>query len=88
MPKNNNDKPHGGAVELSSLLTKTRRAPAEATPLWDKLDVSRRGKVSQRTVAYWMKGGLPFLKLSARMVRFIPSDVEAFLRSRRIGGVK
>jgi hypothetical protein len=35
-----------------------------------------------------MKGGLPYLKLTPRMVRFLPNDVEAFLQSHKIGGGK
>jgi hypothetical protein len=71
MPKNSDHEPHGGAVENSPLLTKA--------------DVAQRANSGRRMVNYWMKRGLPYLKLSSRMVRFVPGDVEAFLQSHRIG---
>ena len=74
MPKKNNDKPRGGAVE--NLL-----------PLLTKSDVSWRVQCSKRMVNYFMtRGELPFVKITGELVRFIPRDVEAFLESRRIGG--
>lgn len=59
----------------------------DSLALLNKADVAKRGKFCPRMVNYWMASGeLPYLKLSARMVRFLPSDVEAFLQSRRFGG--
>jgi hypothetical protein len=66
-------KPQGGAVENS-------------LPLLTKAQVAARAACSQRVINYWMLEGLPFVKFSPRMVRFLASDFEAFLRSRRIGG--
>jgi len=72
---------------------RTVNSPAKAQTevgiptLFDKRDVASRAKCCVRNVNYWMqRGELPFIRLSARMVRFIASDVEAFLESRRIGG--
>jgi predicted site-specific integrase-resolvase len=56
--------------------------------LWDRVEVAKRGSVSVRTVAEWMKRGLPYLKISPRQVRFVSSDVEAFLAKYRIGASK
>jgi predicted site-specific integrase-resolvase len=53
--------------------------------LWDRVEVAKRGDVSIRTVAEWMKRGLPYLKLSPRQVRFMSTDVEEFLAKYRIG---
>ena len=54
--------------------------------LLTKEDVARRAQYSLRSVNYWMETGLlPYVKLG-RGVRFLASDVEAFIRSRRIGG--
>jgi excisionase family DNA binding protein len=73
MPKKNNDKPPGGAVE-------------NHPPLLTKSDFSKRVQCSRRTVDYLMaRGELPFVKLG-KVVRFLESDVEEFLASRRIGG--
>ena len=56
--------------------------------LLTKLDVARRAQNSVRTVAYWMETGeLPYIKFG-RLVRFLPSDVDDFFLSRRIGGAK
>jgi hypothetical protein len=74
MPKNLDQEPHSGAVERSPLLTKA--------------DVAHRAKCGRRMINYWMQRGLPYVKLSPRMVRFVPGDVEAFLQSHRIGGAK
>jgi len=54
--------------------------------LWDRVEVAKRASVSKRTVAEWMKRGLPYLKTSPRQVRFISTDVEAFLAKFRVGG--
>jgi excisionase family DNA binding protein len=54
--------------------------------LWSKKTVARRFAYNERTINDWMKNGwLPFVKIG-KSVRFIPADVEAFIRSRRIGG--
>lgn len=57
------------------------------TGLLDTEDVARRAKVCERTVTYWRdrkKDPLPHVRLG-RAVRFIPEDVEAFIRAHRIG---
>jgi predicted DNA-binding transcriptional regulator AlpA len=49
-------------------------------------DVCQKARVCQRTVDYWREKNLiPYVKLG-KAVRFIPSDVDAFIRSRRVGG--
>jgi Helix-turn-helix domain len=54
--------------------------------LWTKDDLIRRTRFSLRSVDYWIeKGQLPYVKIQ-RGVRFIPSDVEKFIQSHRIGG--
>jgi len=54
--------------------------------LWNKEDVRQKARVSLRTVDNWIaKNLIPYVKLGGA-VRFIPSDVDAFIRSRRIGG--
>ncbi len=53
--------------------------------LWDRVEVAKRGSVSIRTVAEWMKRGLPYLKISPRQVRLISTDVETFLAKYRMG---
>lgn len=61
----------------------------ENPPLLTKSDVARPANCGARVINYWMsRGELPFVRLSARMIRFLPHDVEAFLRSLRIGGEK
>jgi excisionase family DNA binding protein len=56
--------------------------------LLKKNDVVQRGNVSLRTVDYWIeKNQIPYLKFGGA-VRFIPSDVDAFIASRRIGAIK
>jgi predicted DNA-binding transcriptional regulator AlpA len=51
-------------------------------------DVCGKANVCQRTVDYWReKNLLPYVKLGGA-VRFIPSDVDAFIASRRVGAVK
>jgi len=51
-----------------------------------KKDLVRLHKVCERTVNYWIdRGWLPYIKLG-KSVRFLPSDVEEFIKSRRIGG--
>ncbi|MEQ8393736.1 MAG: helix-turn-helix domain-containing protein [Gammaproteobacteria bacterium] len=51
--------------------------------LLDERDLSRSLKVSVRTVQAWrVKGGGPvFLKFNNRLVRYRPSDVDAWLAS-------
>ncbi len=56
--------------------------------LLTKLDVARLAQYSLRSVNYWIAtGALPYVKFG-RGVRFLAADVEAFIRSRRIGGAK
>jgi excisionase family DNA binding protein len=47
-------------------------------------EVAEQWRVCSRTVTYWREKGLPFIKLG-RAVRFLPSDIEAYIKRHRIG---
>jgi excisionase family DNA binding protein len=52
--------------------------------LLSKKRVARRFDYNERTINDWMRNGwLPFIKIG-KSVRFIPSDVEAFIQSHRV----
>jgi hypothetical protein len=56
--------------------------------LLKKDDVRRMASVCLRTVDYWLEKNLiPYVKLGGA-VRFIPSDVDAFIASRRVRAIK
>jgi excisionase family DNA binding protein len=56
------------------------------TKLWTKREVARVTNLSVRSVDNWIaRKIIPYIKLKGS-VRFIPSDVEAFIKSRRISG--
>ena len=65
------------------------QASPESSNLVRKGIVARTNSVSCRTVENWMKRGLiPFVRLSARCVRFHLPSVMAALRRREIKEVK
>jgi predicted DNA-binding transcriptional regulator AlpA len=56
--------------------------------LWSKKTVARLFAYNERTINDWMRNGwLPYIKIG-KSVRFVPGDVERFIQSRRIGGLK
>ena len=54
-----------------------------------KHEIARRYGVGARTVSNWMKDKkIPWLKISARMVRFDPAEVDAALiRNHRVAAI-
>ena len=60
---------------------------SSANPL-DQFVFVIEGEKPVRTVAEMMKRGLPFLKLSPRMVRFITSDVDRWFAKHRVEGAR
>jgi Helix-turn-helix domain len=53
--------------------------------LWKTGDVCQKARVCKRTVEYWReKNLLAYVKFGGA-IRFIPSDVEAFIRKHRVG---
>jgi excisionase family DNA binding protein len=56
--------------------------------LFNKKQVAERTQFSVRTIDYKMAAGeLPFIKFRAA-VRFLPEDVDRWISSHRVGGVK
>jgi excisionase family DNA binding protein len=54
--------------------------------LLDKWQVLERLKMSLRTLDNHIKAGtIPYVKLG-KFVRFIPSDIDKFIKSHKIGG--
>jgi hypothetical protein len=55
-------------------------------PLETRRELAKRYSVSERTIANWMRSGLiPFLAISARTIRFDPSEVDAaVVRNHRV----
>jgi len=63
-------------------------ASNDVASLWSTAETARRLNVCKRTVIYWRdQGRLPHVRLG-KSVRFIPSDVEEFIKAHRIGGAK
>jgi predicted DNA-binding transcriptional regulator AlpA len=60
-----------------------------AVQLRDKNDIAAMCKISSRSVSNYMEKGMPHLRLGSRRVRFIESDVLAWLKTncgcQRIG---
>ena len=53
--------------------------------LLDKIETAKRLRISQRTLDNRIKDRtIPFVKLG-KLIRFIPSDIERFIESLRIG---
>ena len=53
--------------------------------LLKKKDVIARLRISLRTLDYWLKdGSIPCIKFGGA-VRFLPSDIDNLIASRRIG---
>jgi excisionase family DNA binding protein len=65
-------------------LDSRRRVPAVAEVRLTKRELAARWGVSERSVERWMRErGLPFEKpFEGGMVRFVPSEVEAWWRGR------
>jgi len=53
-------------------------------PLWKPRDVADFLEVSERTIEGWRQRGAgpPFIKVSARRIRYRPEDVEGWIESR------
>jgi excisionase family DNA binding protein len=56
--------------------------------LLKKDEVGKKARVCLRTVDYWIeKNQIPYVKLGGA-IRFLRSDVDAFIRAHRVGGGK
>jgi excisionase family DNA binding protein len=54
--------------------------------LLNKQETAERLNISQRTLDNRIKAGtIPYLKLG-KLIRFLPSDIEQFIQSLKIGG--
>ncbi len=61
-----------------------RNTNNEAGSLMDKKSLAGYLRCTTRTVEERMRRGLPYLKLTARCVRFRLADVDAWLDSQRV----
>lgn len=61
----------------------------EGRRLETRRELAKRYSVSERTIANWMAAKLiPYVAISARTIRFDPSEVDAALiRARRVAAV-
>jgi len=60
----------------------------DVASLWNTAQTARKCNVCERTIIYWRDKGLLAHVRLGKSVRYIPSDVEAFIKSHRIGGAK
>jgi excisionase family DNA binding protein len=62
-----------------------RNAGISNESLLNKKDVAARLRICRRTLDYWIKDGtIPHIKIGGA-VRFVPSDIDDLIASRRIG---
>lgn len=59
------------------------RMQQQSQVLLTKRDVASQARVCLRTVDYWIKNGLPVIKLRAA-VRVLPADFEKFIEAHRV----
>ena len=74
---------------VAAELAATGPSGEEAWRLWSLDDVCARLGRSERTVRGWAKRGeLPFVRLDGGALAFLPEDVQAFARARRVPAVE
>ena len=61
-----------------------RKKGVEHLELWNRDDVTKNWKISKATVNYLVQTGqIPFVRIGKRSVRFVPDQLQEWLKERQ-----
>jgi hypothetical protein len=66
------------------VLTATGAAQPTARDLWTEIEAAQYFSIEPRTIRLWRAKGLPFLRLTAKCIRFRKTDLDDFASRRRV----